>query len=185
MADTLIHVKGLADIQAFLDTLPAKLERNVVRGGLRAGTMVIKTAAVQMCPVGPPSSEGAKLYGLREGSLRDSIRVTTRVNLGQVTATVTAGGKNAKWGDVWYAHLIEFTGAKPHTITAKGMKSLSFGGLFFQSVNHPGMRPKPFMRPALDSQATNAVIAAAEYMRNSLATREGLEQAAAIEIGDE
>ena len=44
MADP-VHVKGLSDLQAFLDQLPAKVERNVMRGGLRAGANVIKPAA--------------------------------------------------------------------------------------------------------------------------------------------
>lgn len=183
MAD--IVVKGQRELYELLQTLPVKLERNIVRGALRAGARPIKDAAVARCPVGLPSSEGRKLYGLHEGSLRDSIRISTRVKGATVSASVKAGGKTRAGGDVWYAHLIEFTGAKAHTITAKGRKILSFGGLFFQSVKHPGMRARPFMRPALESQAQAAVVAAAEYMKQRLATREGLDTAHIMIEGDE
>ena len=40
MADS-VHVKGLDALQKLLDTLPVKLEKNVMRGGLRAGMNVI------------------------------------------------------------------------------------------------------------------------------------------------
>jgi len=42
-------------------------------------------------------------------------------------------------------------------------------------VQHPGSRPKPFMRPALDGRAQDAVVAAAQYMKRRLATKNGLD----------
>lgn len=172
-----IHVKGLADLQAFLDKLPAKMESNVMRGAMGAAAKPMKISAQERCPVGVPSSTGAKRYGLHTGSLRDSIRVSTKVKNGKVTASIKAGGKTKKAGDVWYAHIVEYTGARAHTITAKNRKGLSFGGLFFQSADHPGMRAKPFMRPALHTQAGNSVLAAGEYIKKRLATKEGLNTA--------
>jgi hypothetical protein len=41
------------------------------------------------------------------------------------------------------------------------------------------------MRPALDQQAQAAVIATAEYMKNRLATKEGLDTADIVIAGDE
>lgn len=182
-----IHVTGLIELQKFLDTLPAKLEANVMRGALKAGANVIKTQAKANAPVGPPSAENRRLYGGYMGALRDSIRVSTRTlrTQGIVMARVIAGGKNRKTGaDVFYAHMIEFTGARPHTITRKGSGFLYLFGIFRKSVQHPGFQAKPFLRPALDRQAQNAVIAAAEYMKKRLATKEGL-NTADIEIGVE
>jgi hypothetical protein len=49
------------------------------------------------------------------------------------------------------------------------------GGPPVKEVQHPGARAKPFMRPALDTQARNAVERAAEYMRNRLRTKHGID----------
>lgn len=143
------HVTGLAELQSLLDTLPAKMEKNVVRGGLRAGANIIKQSAKQMAPVGEPSAHNAKFYGGYPGALRDTIRVGVRSKGGKVIAYVKAGGKSKKGANVYYAHFPEFG-----------------------TVN---MRASPFMRPALDAQAQNAVVAAGEYMKTRLATKEGLD----------
>jgi HK97 gp10 family phage protein len=56
---------------------------------------------------------------------------------------------------VWpfrYAHLVE-RGTKPHLVRAKG-KALTLGPVTVSgSVQHPGARPQPFMRPAYDQYA--------------------------------
>lgn len=175
-----IHVTGLRDLQGFLDMLPAKLERNVMRGALRAGVKPIKAAAVANCPVGEPNAEGAKLYGLYRGALRDSIRISTRAKGHVVTATVKAGGKTKSGADVFYAHFIEgfwkHHKSSPYLIAAfKKAGRLSFGGIFRKTVMHPPLVAHPFLRPALDGQAKNAIVAAAEYMKKRLATKEGLD----------
>lgn len=153
-----LHVTGLADIQKLLDTLPVKIEKNIMRQALRAGCNVIKETAKQMAPVGPPSAKGAKVYGGYAGALRDSIRVGARIKGGKVTAYVKAGGKTKKGADVFYAHMLEYG-----------------------TVN---MRARPYMRPALDSQASAAIVAAAEYMKARLSTKQGLDTAD-INIGVE
>jgi HK97 gp10 family phage protein len=168
------RVRGLDEMNKFLDALPEKIRTNVLPGALLAGAQPVKDAAISICPVGPPSDEGRRLYGLHEGSLRDSIRAVLHIENGVVIARVIAGGKG-RWGDVWYAHLIEFTGAVSHAIRSRIGKKLHFGGLFFRSANHPGMHAQPFLRPALDSQAGAAAIAAGEYVKKRLATKEGLD----------
>lgn len=51
------------------------------------------------------------------------------------------------------AIILEYTGATPHTIRPRNKEALhfKFGGqdIFFTVVQHPGMRPKPHIRPAL------------------------------------
>ena len=180
-----IKVKGLSDLQKFMDTLAPKLEANVMRGALRTGAKLIMEQAKVNVPVGPSASEGAKRYGGYAGALRDSIRLGTRIKGQWVTARVIVGGKTKGGADVWYAHLIEYTGAKPHSITAKNRKGLSIGGLFFQSVQHPGMKAHPFLRPALDNKAQSAVIATAEHMKKRLARKEGLDTSGVLIEGDE
>jgi HK97 gp10 family phage protein len=173
----LVVVKGLSELQAFLDQLPAKMERNVVRGGLRAGARVVMGGAKAIAPMGEPSARNAKRYGGRLGALRDSIRVKTGARGGKVTASVVVGGKG-KWGaDVYYARFVEY-GTRPHWITSRNGGALSIGGMaFVKAVEHPGARPHPFMRPALDTYSGAAVVAAAEYMRDRLATKHGLDTA--------
>lgn len=121
-----------------------------VHVGLAAGADVIVARAKENCPVGPPNSENVRLYADYEGALRDSIHASMTEKNGKVSVTIKAGGKMASGTDIYYAHLIEFSGAAPHVIKGKN-GNLSFGGRSYASVNHPGMQAKPFLRPALDA----------------------------------
>lgn len=165
MTSSTINVKGLSELSAFLDQLPTKVQNNVMRGALRAG----------MAPV----KEDAKLRAaVATGALRDGLKVTTSNKAGVITANLKATGKHAR-----LAHLVEF-GTAAHRIAARDGGALSFGGGFVQHVEHPGALAHPFMRPALDGQAQNAVVAAGEYMRERLSTKEGLDTSAVLIEGD-
>ena len=157
MADSM-HVTGLSDLQQFLDTLTPKLEANIMRGALRAGMKPVQTDAKARVEV-------------VSGQLRDGLKISTRIKGGTVMARLRATGKHA-----YVAHWVEF-GTAPHYIKPKKAKALAVAGGFSEVVHHPGARPYPFMRPALDSQAQNGVVAAAEYMKKRLATKEGLDTA--------
>ena len=145
-----IEVTGLAGLQALLDELPARIEGNVVRGGLRAAAKVVEMEAKRLCPVG------------KTGDLRDSIRVTLRSKHGHISATVKAG--NAK---AFYAHMVEF-GTARHWIKPKNRKSLFVAGLLREAVDHPGAKKEPFMRPAIDGKADEAIDAMAAYLRDRI-----------------
>ena len=166
-----INVKGLSGLQKFLDTLAPRVEQNIMRGALRAGAKPILEAAKSAAPVGEPSETNRRRYKLYAGALRDSIRISGRIDKrnGKVAASVKAGGKTKSGADVFYAHMVEF-GTRPH--------ALSKGG----EVTHPGTAPRPFMRPTIDSQAQNAILAAGEYIKKRLSTKHGLDTAE-IEIG--
>jgi HK97 gp10 family phage protein len=164
MEDT-IYVKGLSDLQKFMDTLAPKVERNVLRGSLRAGMKVVLPVAQQMAH---------KV----SGQMADGLKLSTNARGGVVTASIKAKGPHG-----YLARWVEY-GTAAHNIAAKQHGWLSFMNIFVKEVAHPGARPFPFMRPALDAQAQPAVIAAAEYMKNRLATKEGLDTAD-IAIGDE
>lgn len=158
-------VKGLAELQKFLDQLTPKMEENVMRGALRAGMKeVLPTARANIHNV--------------SGELAIGLKIGTRSRRGTVTASLKAKGPHAhvaKW--------VEF-GTKPHEITAKD-GSLSFGGGFAKSVMHPGAKRKPFLRPALDQKATAAVVATGNYIKNRLKTKHGLDTAHIKIEGDE
>jgi HK97 gp10 family phage protein len=153
-----VRVKGLSELNKFLQQLPAKVEANVLRGALRAGAKPILEQAKGGVPVDT-------------GKLRDGLKISTRHRKGRVTAHVKAGGDHAS-----IAHWIEY-GVAAHQITAAKGGWLFFGNGFAKAVNHPGVQARPFMRPALDMRAPSAVIAAAEYMKKRLATKHGLDTA--------
>jgi hypothetical protein len=70
-----------------------------------------------------------------------------------------------------------------YKITAGENHYLFFGGNFVKQIVHPGIRPHPFVRPAFDSQASAAILAAANYIKARLATKHGIDTASVdIEI---
>lgn len=153
MADT-VHVKGLSDLQKFLDELPAKLERNVMRGALRAG------AVKELLPETQANLMAAG--AVKTGELIAGLKVKTGARGGRVTASVVAGGKHGyimKW--------IEY-GVAPHLIVAKAGGLLAFLGIFAKAVHHPGFKGRGSMRLALDRSGGAAVVAAGNYMKARL-----------------
>jgi HK97 gp10 family phage protein len=162
MAD--FELKGMAELQKIMDELPAKIEKNILAGALRAAGNVIADEARSRAPFGVPSTVAADVYGAKPGSLRDSVRVSMRTSnkTGQVRASVKAGDKVA-----YYAHWVEF-GTARHWILPKNRKSLVIAGIMKEKVEHPGARPKPFMRRAFDTKAQAALDAMADYIRTRL-----------------
>lgn len=163
MADT--RVLGLAELKKTFLALPAKVEGNVMRGALRSGANVFK-------------AEAKRRVAVDDGDLNASIRVSfdrRSQRFGVVRARIVAGGKKA-----FHAHFVEYGTAtyytgkgrskgKPYAIKPKeDGGALFFGGVFAQQVTHPGMRPQPFMRPAVDSGTAPAIDAVVRYIRTRL-----------------
>jgi HK97 gp10 family phage protein len=152
-----INITGGEALAKALKELPTKIERNIMRSAMRKGARVIANEAKANVPVD-------------DGDLKRSIRVTTRSQKGEVTATAVAGNKRA-----FYANWVEF-GTVGHMINAKPGKLLKFtarDGKVIETprVLHPGARAKPFMRPALDNKADEAVKAVARQVRAKLNER--------------
>lgn len=154
-------VKGLGDLQQYLDQLPAKVERNVLRGAMRAAAKVPLAAAQADVPV--------ETGGKHPGALKASLKIKTSSRGGIVKAVVAAGGKSAFWA-LWVER-----GTKPHEIKPKARKSLFFAGLMKEIVQHPGAKANPFMLNALTKNVQAALDAAGAYIRNRLATKEGID----------
>jgi HK97 gp10 family phage protein len=161
-----VHVKGLSELNRFLEQLAPRIEANVMRGALRAGMSVVK-------PIAQANIRSVS------GELAKGLKVGTRRRGSRVTANLKATGPHAN-----IAHLVEL-GTRAHNIAARGKGWLSFMNVFAKSVDHPGARPRPFMRPALDGQAQAATIAAGNYIKNRLATKEGFDTAHVTIEGDE
>jgi hypothetical protein len=163
MAET-THVKGLDELQKFLDTVAPRIEKNIMRGALRAGMNKVKPVAQ------------SNIHSV-SGLLAKGLKIGTRSRGGTVTSNLKATGPHG-----FVAKFIEY-GVKPHTITARE-GSLFFGNTFAKSVQHPGFAGRGFMRNALDVQAEAAVVATGEYVKSRL-TKEGLDVAHIQVEGDE
>ncbi len=106
---------------------------------LHQGTELMTRSAKAHCPVGDPPYH-----------LRDAIRA--EVDEQKTIGRVIVGSKLGQYVGA-HAHLVEF-GTAPHEITVSEEKrSLADPTrkiLFGRTVQHPGTRPQPFMRPAFD-----------------------------------
>ena len=165
MASSNVSISGLKELDAILKTLPVKIEKNVMRGAIRAGLNQIKNEA---------KSELTSGGHVKTGDLQRSVRISyarKSERFGWIRGQVKAGDKKA-----WYARLIEFgTGSfysgkgteskrAPYEINPMKRKSLLFAGVMKERVMHPGIRPAPFMRRAFDTKSDAAIKAFADYM---------------------
>lgn len=159
------YVKGLDELDKILQTLPANIEGNVMRGALREGQKVFLAEARALVPV-------------EDGDLRDSLRIVTARKsrkFGWIRVHLKAGNKTA-----WYAHLVKFgtasyytgkgrTVGKPYKIKPRpGKKALLFGGKVREVVTHSGIKPSPFMRRAVDRGQGRAIAATVAYLRRRI-----------------
>jgi len=168
-----VNVAGFKDLQKFLNTLAPKIERNILRAALSKGARVVRDEAKTLVPVALPNEENRKLYGGHAGALRNSLRVGSRARGGKVTAYIRAGGKK-KGADTYYAHWVEY-GTRTHFINSKSGYLRINGRWVKAPVTHPGAKAKPFLRPALDSRASDALRAVGNFIKHRLDTKHGLD----------
>lgn len=186
MAD--IKTKGFKELDTFLKQLPVKIQNNVARGMIRAAGREYR-------------DEARNNVNSISGDLAKSIRVSSRIDkrTGNVTGKVKAGATRKNPGG-FVAHFVEF-GTRPHfikvpenerrinyrrsrklgivvreSLTTINRRSLKIGSNFIgPTVEHPGAKPKPFMRPAFDKQSGAAIKAAGEYAKKRLRTKHGID----------
>lgn len=165
---TLKGISGLKELDSMLKNLPANIEKKVLKGALRAGQKVLSNA-VKM-NLRQNGSVGT-------GELEKSVRVRFKrqsEKFGWVRSYVIVGNKKA-----YYGHWLEYgtasyyagsgrTVGAPYEITPKVGGSLLLGGLLRESVMHPGIRPKPFVRPAVDSHTDAALDQVVLYMQKRI-----------------
>ena len=157
------NITGGAALDALLQTLPQKVETNIMRSALRAGAKVYLDQVKQNLSVIS-----------KTGALLASARITTRKGKdGQVSASVKVGNRQA-----FYAQMVEF-GTRAHVIVAPPGGAMNVNGTLVKNVDHPGTEKKPFMRPAADENFSQAVAAVQTQIRKRL-TKEGLNVPAAV-----
>lgn len=134
-----------------LAEFPAKVEKNVMRGAVRAAASVVKDGVAALIP-------------RATGALADTLRISSRVRSGEVSATVKVG--NPKKG-VFYAGFV-MGGTKPHLIKGRVTGWLGFGGVVRRVVQHPGAKAQPFMDQANLATRDAALKAAFDYADDRL-----------------
>lgn len=151
MADLRLELKGFDEIKRTLALLPERLQKNYLRGGVRAALAVLAKEARREAPVA-------------SGQLRRSIRTSTRAFYsGRVTGKVNVAGPRAR-----HAHLVEF-GTKPHRIIARTAKALAIGpGVLVKEVQHPGAKARPYMGSAVARKSGAAHDAFETYVHTRL-----------------
>jgi hypothetical protein len=152
-------VRGKREVQAYIALAPDQMQK-VLRGAARTAAKVI--------------AEEAKRRSI-SSEVAGAIKVATRQDGDRVLAMVQVKGEGA-----YIAPWLEY-GTAPHFISVddtqrRGMsvgrvnKSLKEGSLIINgqfvgtTVFHPGARPHPFLRPALDAKERDAIAAAQIYI---------------------
>jgi HK97 gp10 family phage protein len=160
MAD--LNVSGLVELNRFLQELPPLVERKILRGALRAGAKPLQQEIKANLPV-------------QTGTLRDGVKISSTARGGAVSAKVKATGRHA-----FLAPFVEY-GTAAHDIVPEHAKSLIFGSLFAEAVEHPGMAAKPVWRPALEAKQGAVVVIVGDYIKKRL-TKAGLAAAGDVDI---
>lgn len=172
------HVLGVKAIIDRLEATGVQLSKQTIRRGLYKAAVVIRDEARRKVPV-------------KTGALKKSIIAQTRgtgfnPKNGKPTGHICVvtidkksfslnkkrkakgikrvkGEKAYQKGQIYprnYAHLVEY-GTKPHSV-GKGSK---VKGGKQKGTKHPGARPKPFFRPALDTKSHEAMQTFEAYVR--------------------
>lgn len=176
----MVTVTGKAEVKAYIGGIPAKMQR-ILGGAARAGAAVISDEIEARTP---------------SDEVREALRTKTTTSDGQITVRIDL---KPGWGrsvGTWLEY-----GTSPHFISLDdsqrggkgiglinrqvtendGNGSLVIGGNFVgQTVFHPGARPFPVFRPALDTKEQEAIAAAQTYITKR-ATRAGFASAAGPE----
>ena len=164
------HVRGARELGQALKAFPTKMQNTVMRGAVRAAAKPVQDEARLQAPK-------------NTGEYAKGIKTKTSVTFDRAVATVRTTGRHG-----YLANWLEFTGAAPHEVVPKRGKgkvlSLQSVGedVAFASVKHPGMKPQPHLRPALDTKSNAALSAMGNRIRRFLSGQgagdfEGIEEA--------
>jgi HK97 gp10 family phage protein len=144
------EVKGLSELLRDLQTLPDRVERNVLRGALRKGMTVFQKAVKAKIPIGKDRKNWkGDLH--RGGELARSVKMKAFNDPGLPRVKLFIGSYEA-----FYANIVEW-GAKPHKTHIRGKTP----------INHPGFKGRFYVQNAFRSSE----VAALEQFHTYLATR--------------
>lgn len=173
---TVKPVKGLKELDAYLSHLPRNLQKGAYRAGLVAAAKPIRDEARMKAA----RASGQMARSIKTGSARQnqdgtfSIRVNlqgphaflgTFIEYGVKPHYIARTGKGQ--GRVAVRKAVEGTGAVESGVMKIGSDFVS--GI----ISHPGHVAHPFMRPALDLKADDAIKAFADRIRAYLEQKTG------------
>ena len=159
---TSIRIDGIPELTAALQKALTKHSPDTVRKSLKRAAMVIVNDAKMRAPSSKEphsftTSKGEKIK-IMPGNLRKAIMILPKWR--RDPAGMWVGPKVARRAsktaiNAYYAHFVEY-GTAAHNLGYKG-KFVSGKG-----ADHPGSKPKPYMRPAYDTKAQEAIKVAME-----------------------
>lgn len=169
MVDFDLKLNGMDQLGKTLSAFTADIQQNALEKMLKAGAQPIADEMASQAPrehdIGPRRHDDVHIG--------DSIVIKVEHNPNGSDAEVYVGpSKRVSWKANW----IEF-GAHAHAIVTRMTRAMRKAGdkgkkvlaspsqIFGTHVQHPGVNPKPFIRPALDVAAPAAI----EAMKKSLA----------------
>lgn len=174
-----INLKGGQALSQFLQAFPANVQRNAVNSGLRAGANVL----IDQAKANAPKKTGKLAKGITKSNPRKN-------EDGVLSIKVYVKGEHsfvANWLEYGTgAHMITAgdSGLSPRLLTRSmnrdgassdtQTRALRIGNQYVTgAVMHPGATPKPFMRPALDTKASEIIDVMGEAIRNYLSKKTG------------
>ncbi len=150
------RIYGFDDAAEKLESLPDKIERKIGIKAIRAGAWLIINAARQNLQ---------RLGAVKTGNLRKSIGLKTKKAKTHLIG-VTIGARIDGEHSGQHAHLVEF-GTSPHVIRSR--KLMSDGSTVYgHIVTHPGSRPKPFLRPAIDTNEDAVLLKVGSVVKSEI-----------------
>ena len=182
-------MKGIKETMAFLQAFPARIQKGAVRSALTAAAKPVRDQA----RANAPKESGQMAKAIKTGSPRIE-------RDGTVSIKVRLAGKHSYLGRfIEYGvapHFIRAgdSGLSPRKLTQKAGRegstaadgALKIGQNFVTgAVLHPGFAPKPFLRPALDIRADDAVQAFADRLRSYLKDKTGFTAPARLDDVEE
>lgn len=157
-----IKIKGLAEMDQALTAFPTRVQRAMLGKSLRAAAKVVQAAARANVPVETGTLRRAlAVRSLKRNGTASKMGVGIR-SIKRSFANSSANRRQGRAGKVYlvpaayYGRYLEF-GAKRHPIVARGKVLAGNGRIFGKKVNHPGVTPRPFLKPALERNTTQVL----------------------------
>jgi HK97 gp10 family phage protein len=137
-----VEVRGAKEIEAVLKAMPERIAKNVVVNSLRAGARIIAKQARANLRANPSIDSGMLEKNVTSRARKRSKQGSAVVSVGIARATAIVKRRNrkkaVKASPSKYAHLVEF--------------------------GREGMAAEPFLRPALDEKAIEAIGKIGEFL---------------------
>lgn len=184
-----LQVKGLKETMEFLENFPKRIQTGAVRSALTAAAKPVRDQA----RTNAPRETGKLAKAIKTGS--------PKVNQdGTVSINVRLRGEHS------YLGIFHEYGVSPHFISAgnsgksprlltraanrdgmeKAGSALKIGNNYVTgAVLHPGFAPRPFMRPALDMKAQEAIDAFGARLASYLKDKTGFSAPARLDEVEE